>query len=279
VGGGASLKFYKRFPGDIQIKTGGLTLAEFGAYDRLLDHYYATEEPIATDEVYSITRALTRADRDAVDKVLRKFFDLGADGYTQERADEMIAEALPKIEAARENGKHGGRPKGSKKKPTGLFSETKGVTETADSEKASQSQSSSLRSEDPPASRVPPWEPPAWMPLPQWQAFVSMRKAKGKRAPFTDAARDGIVASLAKFSGDGHDPAVILQESVNNGWSGVFAPRTQQAGAMSFRERDAAAAAARVHEMTGGLVSAKPVQLRRADQLQEVFDATPRLVG
>jgi len=50
---------------------------------------------------------------------------------------------------------------------------------------------------------------------------------------------------------------------------------------MTYKERDAANAAARVHEMTGGLVSAKPavVITRRNDALQEVFDATPRLVG
>lgn len=48
-----------------------------------------------------------------------------------------------------------------------------------------------------------------------------------------------------------------------------FAPK---AGGMSFRERDSAIAAARVHEMTGGLVSAKTP---RPDALQEVFDAIP----
>jgi len=126
------VKFYKRFPGDIQIKTGGLTMAEFGAYDRLLDHYYATELPIEPDEVYSIARALSRSDREAVDKVLAKFFKKDAGGrWIQERADEMIAEALPKIEAARENGKKGGRPSKAKiaalgkiKEPTGLFDGT-----------------------------------------------------------------------------------------------------------------------------------------------------------
>ena len=41
---------------------------------------------------------------------------------------------------------------------------------------------------------------------------------------------------------------------------------------MSFRERDSAHAAARVHEMTGGLVSARTP---RPDALQEVFDAIP----
>jgi uncharacterized protein YdaU (DUF1376 family) len=125
------VKFYKRFPGDITIKTGGLTLAEFGAYDRLLDHYYATEQPIAPAEVYSIARCQTAAERRAVDAVLARFWSQTGDGWIQQRADEMIAEAQPKIEAARQNGKKGGRPSKATlaalaaiQEPTGLFSET-----------------------------------------------------------------------------------------------------------------------------------------------------------
>jgi uncharacterized protein YdaU (DUF1376 family) len=135
------VKFYKRFPGDITIKTGDLSLVEFGAYDRLLDHYYAKEKPIEPDRVYTVARCQSPVDRRAVDRVLAEFWTLTDAGWVQERADEMIAEALPKIEAARENGKLGGRPKGSKKKPTGLISETQDRTETPVPEKASQSQS------------------------------------------------------------------------------------------------------------------------------------------
>jgi hypothetical protein len=76
-----------------------------------------------------------------------------------------------------------------------------------------------------PAARGPVWAAPEWMPSTQWAAFVAMRKAKGKRAPFTDEARDGIVSDLAKFRAAGHDIAEVLQSSVNNGWSGVFAPK------------------------------------------------------
>ena len=135
------MKFYKRFPGDIQIKTGGLSMAEFGAYDRLLDHYYATEVAIEAGEVYSITRAQGKADREAVDKVLRRYFVVDQAGnYVQERANEMIAEALPKIAAAKKNGKLGGRPTGSTKKPTGLILETYGETKTLALAKGSQNQ-------------------------------------------------------------------------------------------------------------------------------------------
>ena len=76
-----------------------------------------------------------------------------------------------------------------------------------------------------PTSRVPSWKPPEWMPADKWEAFTLMRKAKGSRAPFTEAARDGIVATLDKMRADGHDIGQVLQASVVNGWSGVFAPK------------------------------------------------------
>ena len=154
----APMKFYKRFPGDINIKTGHLTMAEFGAYDRLLDHYYATETPLPAHRCYGIARALTPADRTAVDRVLVEFFRLTDAGWEQQRADEMIAEALPRIEAARENGKRGGRPKGSVKKPSGFLSETQSETKGVDSEKAIQSHMSSPSSKT--VSKASPSHPP-----------------------------------------------------------------------------------------------------------------------
>jgi len=134
------VKFYKRFPGDITIKTGDLSLVEFGAYDRLLDHYYSKEKPIEPDRVYTVARCQSATDRRAVDRVLAEFWTLTPAGWVQERAVEMIAEALPRIAAAKANGKLGGRPKGSKKKPTGFSEETQAF----DSGKGSQSQSYSV---------------------------------------------------------------------------------------------------------------------------------------
>jgi len=69
-------------------------------------------------------------------------------------------------------------------------------------------------------------------------------------------------------------------KTARSDWAGTWrnwirtASENVRAPPMSFRERDAAIAAARVHEMTGGLVSAKPPG-HRADALQEVFDAIP----
>ncbi|GKS91197.1 hypothetical protein [Acidovorax sp. SUPP2539] len=78
--------------------------------------------------------------------------------------------------------------------------------------------------EPPPSPSGVKFEIPEWMPAQPWEDFVSMRRAKGKRAPFTVAAAKGIVRELEKFREQGHDPAAVLQASVMNGWSGVFAP-------------------------------------------------------
>lgn len=141
--------FYKRMIGDIQAKTGHLTLSEFGAYDRLLDHYYSTEKGIPADRVNGIARAVSKEDRKAVEFVLSEFFILGEDGfYRQGKTEEMIAEAQPKMAAAKANGAKGGRPKKPKtetqQKPTGFLEETQQDSKTEPSGKASQSQSQNI---------------------------------------------------------------------------------------------------------------------------------------
>lgn len=142
------MNFYKRFPGDIQRKTGHLTPAEMGIYDRLLDWYYSNERPLPAEphRCWGIAGAVMRDDQASVAKVLEEFFALTDEGWVQARTEEMIADAQPRIQAARENGKKGGRPAGStKKKPTGFSAETQSGAQAESqkphSAKASQSQS------------------------------------------------------------------------------------------------------------------------------------------
>lgn len=177
------MNFYKRFIGDIQSKTGHLSLAEFGAYDRLLDHYYSTEKPLPSDieACCRIARAMGKEEKKAVESVLRQFFDLSELGYSQRRADEMIADAQPKIEANRTNGRLGGRPKKQKtetqEKPTGFSEET----QSEPNENLSQSQiTTSLRSVGKRAS-APPC--PNGVEAQTWGDWLTLRKSK--RAPVT----------------------------------------------------------------------------------------------
>jgi len=116
------VNYWPRWISAIKKRTATLSLMQMGAYDRLLDHYYAEEKPLPADldECYRITGALKPAEQEAVRAVLAKYFVLGPAGHSNQRADEEILLALPKIAAAQANGSKGGRPKGSRKKPSGL---------------------------------------------------------------------------------------------------------------------------------------------------------------
>jgi uncharacterized protein YdaU (DUF1376 family) len=166
------VNFYKRFIGDITAKTGGLSMSRMGAYDRLLDHFYSTELPIAPEEVYSICRAMNKADREDVDAVLVRFWTLTSEGYVQAKAEEVIAKARPLIEAARANGKKGGRPKKQNPDETQpVYKENPEETQGEPSAKAIQSQSQispSLRSGDKPQDVSDD----------VWRDFLTTRKAK-----------------------------------------------------------------------------------------------------
>jgi uncharacterized protein YdaU (DUF1376 family) len=210
------VNFYKRFIGDIQAKTGGLTLAEFGAYDRLLDHYYSTEKPIPFDEIYRICRAMTGAEKGAVDKVLGKFFQRVPEGWTQSKADEVIAKALPLIEAARENGKKGGRPPKPKTQPepSGFQKQNPAETQMVKaSQSQSQSQASSLRSEAGGADALP-GVPPALL-----SDYLEVRRAK-KAGKFTATAAAGLTREAEKA---GITVERAVQACCEYGWIGFNA--------------------------------------------------------
>lgn len=116
------MNYWPRWISAIKKRTASLSLMQMGAYDRLLDHYYAEDGPLPGTlmECCRIVGAVTKPERDAVQFVLDRFFTLDGGLYRNERADDEIRVALPKIATAKANGYKGGRPTGSKKKPSGL---------------------------------------------------------------------------------------------------------------------------------------------------------------
>ena len=131
------MNYYERHLGDYAKDTAHLTMLEHGAYGLLLDRYYSTEQGIPVDQVHRIARARTRDEKAAVDAVLAEFFKLADGIWINKRTEEEIAKAMVKIDAARGNGKKGGRPKkvelGSEnetqQKPGGLFAGSENETQ------------------------------------------------------------------------------------------------------------------------------------------------------
>lgn len=121
------MNYYERYCGDYGRDTAHLSLGEHGAYTLLLDAYYSTERPLLPDfgALYRICRAMSKGEQASVRAVADEFFPIGEDGLRHNgRADRDIAKALPRIEKARRNGTHGGRPKKPSRNPAGYENET-----------------------------------------------------------------------------------------------------------------------------------------------------------
>lgn len=82
-----------------------------------------------------------------------------------------------------------------------------------------------LRAPEPAASL------PDWMPAEAWNLYCRHRERVGKKTWTADAIAL-TVRELGKFRAEGMDPAAVLEQSVQNGWRGVFPikgrPRQQE---------------------------------------------------
>ena len=88
------MNFVKLYIGDYLRDTGTLTLAQHGAYTLMLLDHYASEKPLPVGrELYRLLRAESKAERDAIDFVAGKFWQLTEAGLTNGRATKEIAKA------------------------------------------------------------------------------------------------------------------------------------------------------------------------------------------
>lgn len=234
------MNFFKLYIGDYQRDTAHLSIAEHGAYLLMLQHYYATERPLPMGKaLHRMLRAQGKAEVDAIDAVVSAFWQETPQGLVNARADQEIAKSDHQRSVNREQGKRGGRPKRNRsEQETDSVSDSvpKSVSQSEPNGNPNQTPDTNnqrIPSPPTPSSVTKPDKPPEaarvllpdWVPQDDWVDFVAMRKAKGKRAPFTAAAEQGIVRQLERLRTDGHDPGEVLRQSTMNGWSGVFAPR------------------------------------------------------
>jgi uncharacterized protein YdaU (DUF1376 family) len=111
------MNYYEHHIGDYDADTAHLTWIEDMAYTRLMRLYYRRERPIPADlgEACRLVRATSREQKQAVEAVLREFFELREDGWHQLRCDGEIEKYQHRVAHNQRVGKLGGRPK--KEKP------------------------------------------------------------------------------------------------------------------------------------------------------------------
>lgn len=214
------MNYYKHYMGDYQRDTGHLSLAQDGAYRRLMDHYYSTEEPLPLDKepLYRICGAMDRKERDAVDSVVTKFFQAVNGKLHHQRIDEEIAKAQEKIANLKANAAEGGTKSGAvRASKSEANASANGEAETNISKSNNQSKPSGLgKTNAEPAAPLPDW-----LPAGAWEDWVEYRKSI--KAKLTPKAAELCVARLGKLRLEGNDPKTVIEQSIMSGkWTGLF---------------------------------------------------------
>lgn len=266
------MKFYPFHLGDYAAHTGHLDPLEDIAYRRLIDMYYLGEQPLVGQPEQLARRIRMREYADVVGRVLVEFFEEEAGPvWRNTRCDIEIAKYRAMLEGGRKGAvARWGKPSGDAQGNGGGIggASPPQTPPNANQEPRTNTNSSSLRSEEDARKRAKPAPRPEEVSGPVWESFLTLRRAK--KAPVTEAAMAGIVRE-AKKAGVSLEQA--LEQCCARGWTGFKAEWLQPAATPtpqacapteSFRERDQRAARERWDEIAGR-------RLRSA----EVIDITP----
>jgi len=87
------MKWYSKHIGDYQTATAHLTMLEHGAYNMMLDHYYATERQLPKDieALKHIFRVKSAAETAAIQRILKEFFTASAEGWSHNKVEQELA--------------------------------------------------------------------------------------------------------------------------------------------------------------------------------------------
>lgn len=101
------MNYYPRHLGDYSKDAGYLSMLEHGAYTLVLDWYYANERPIPRELAFSICKAFTLAEKQAVHRVLQAFFQWDeSSGWSHKRVEAELARMREKRLKARQSATH-----------------------------------------------------------------------------------------------------------------------------------------------------------------------------
>lgn len=215
-------QWFRWFPGDYLRDTGALSLTENGAYRVLLDHYYSTGGKLKADmvQLFRICRAIEEEERNAVGRVVRDFFTVDEDGWLRnKRADREIVEMAEFHKSRSDAGRKGNAKRwGSHSESP---SDRTAIREQSHEDRQPQPQPQETNTKP----KTSAFALPDWVDSDTWSDFVEVRKKV--RAPLTDRAASLILKSLAELRANGHDPKAVLEQSIANGWKGVFPLKAQ----------------------------------------------------
>ena len=208
------MHYYTWNIGDYSSHASHLTPIEDVAYRRLLDKYYLSETPICLDIAIAARSIGMREYQSEVEVVIREFFTQGEFGWVNKRAEQEIAHYKGKIDQASKAGKASAEARFNARSTSVQRTSNQPITNNQQPITNNQHKAKDH------------FTVPDWIPEPAWQGFLESRKAS--KGAFTDRAKMLIINQLKTMQAEGQDVGAVLDQSVANGWKGVFPLKTQQ---------------------------------------------------
>ena len=214
-----NMHYYKFNISDYRKDTVHLTPMEHYIYRSLIDWYYLDELPIP-EETHLVARRLCLGIESVslLENVLNDFFKLSDIGYIHKRIDVEIAEYHDRNNTNSENGKKGGRPKKPPTKP-----KKTGSVKLANPDETEINPNYKLLTINQELITILSEHK---VPVDSWNDFVKHRKSI--KRPLSERSEDLAINKLAKLQLDGFNPKDVLEQSILNGYTGVFPVKGNQ---------------------------------------------------
>jgi uncharacterized protein YdaU (DUF1376 family) len=232
------VNYYKHYMGDYQRDTGHLSLSQDGAYRRMMDHYYSTEQPLPADKeaLYRICGAMDAKERKAADFVAATFFVKNGNQLHHQRIDEEIAKAQEKIANLKVNGASGGVKSGASRSSKSEANAKANAKANASPKDEAKTNNTNTNNQTKP-NGLETLRLPAWLDAPLWGEWVAYRTSI--RAKLTLRAAELCIAKLEQLRSDGDDPRAVIEQSIMSGkWTGLFPLRAAQARASAYISKE-----------------------------------------
>ncbi|HSE47075.1 MAG TPA: DUF1376 domain-containing protein [Gemmatimonadales bacterium] len=201
---------FQCYPKDFMEDTADFSGRELGAYFRLLCNQWTNGGlPPNGDRLCRIARE-NPAEWPAIWLAIQEKFALCDDGLLRNLRMEEGRQSLEKYRTRASNGGKATAKLAAKPQAKGPLNERTAFA-VSSLHTANQEQNQGA---------VAPFAIPDWIPSETWEAYEAMRKKC--RKPMTDEARRLTVNKLADLKERGHPPKLVLEQSIQHSWQGVF---------------------------------------------------------
>lgn len=213
-----------------------LKLIEHGVYRVLMDHYYANGSLVFSyysskkdiiERIYTICRANTEEEKNAVNFVLFSFFTEVEGGFIHKKCDQIIREQKEKHEKRVNSGKQKTKPKTQEENNEITLDQCSRNAEAMLKQCSSNTPQKKKKNKNnykkDISNDISKEEAPECVDAHLWKNYLDLRSTIG--AKNTELAVGMLKKKLESFSEMGYSANEIVQDAILHGWKSFYQPK------------------------------------------------------